>query len=169
MLVSQDKATLEMEAMEEGYLANILCADGSKDIPVGQVLTAIFQCVLAFSCVASEILFLMKQAIAVIVDSKEEVADFKDYKATGDALPKPPSPQVKKEETVTPSTPSAPPKADIPPSKPASLVSGERIFASPLARKLAEEKNVCSLLLNNFYLSIAHSSQCLFFGKSDCV
>jgi hypothetical protein len=31
-----------MEAMEEGYLANILCGDGSKDIPVGQVVTLFF-------------------------------------------------------------------------------------------------------------------------------
>jgi hypothetical protein len=34
-----------MEAMEEGYLANILCGDGSKDIPVGQVVALSFRCI----------------------------------------------------------------------------------------------------------------------------
>ena len=81
------------------------------------------------------------------MDSKEEVAEFKDYKATGDAPSKPPPSQVNKEEVAKPSTPAAPPKVDTPHTKPASPVSGARVFASPLARKLAEDKNVCSLLL----------------------
>ena len=33
----QDKATLEMESMEDGYLGKILVGDGAKDIPCGQV------------------------------------------------------------------------------------------------------------------------------------
>ncbi|OIV90584.1 hypothetical protein TanjilG_01665 [Lupinus angustifolius] len=34
--IETDKATLEFESLEEGYLAKILVAEGSKDIPVGQ-------------------------------------------------------------------------------------------------------------------------------------
>lgn len=34
----QDKATVEMECMEEGYLAKIVKGDGSKEIKVGEVL-----------------------------------------------------------------------------------------------------------------------------------
>lgn len=37
-LCEQDKATLEMESMEEGFLGKILVGDGAKDIQVGQVL-----------------------------------------------------------------------------------------------------------------------------------
>ena len=38
-ILFQDKATVEMECMEEGYLAKILKGDGSKEIQVGEVLT----------------------------------------------------------------------------------------------------------------------------------
>lgn len=34
----KDKATVEMECMEEGYLAKILRGDGAKEIKVGEVL-----------------------------------------------------------------------------------------------------------------------------------
>ena len=36
----KDKATVEMECMEEGYLAKIICGDGSKEIKVGEVLNS---------------------------------------------------------------------------------------------------------------------------------
>ncbi|EXC25438.1 Dihydrolipoyllysine-residue acetyltransferase component 1 of pyruvate dehydrogenase complex [Morus notabilis] len=34
--IETDKATLEFESLEEGYLAKILAPEGSKDVPVGQ-------------------------------------------------------------------------------------------------------------------------------------
>lgn len=34
----KDKATVEMECMEEGYLAKIIRGDGAKEIKVGEVL-----------------------------------------------------------------------------------------------------------------------------------
>jgi len=34
----KDKATVEMESMEEGYLAKIVRGDGEKEIKVGEVL-----------------------------------------------------------------------------------------------------------------------------------
>lgn len=37
----KDKATVEMECMEEGYLAKIIKGDGSKEIKVGEVLSYI--------------------------------------------------------------------------------------------------------------------------------
>eukprot|EP00250_Pteridium_aquilinum_P003264 c13587_g1_i1 orf=157-1668(+) len=112
--IETDKATLEMEAMEEGYLAKILCADGSKDIPVGQ-------------------------AIAIIVDSEEEIGNFKDYKATSDTSSKASAPPSKSEEPSKAETASSPKEES---SKPTAPSSEDRIFASPLARKLAEEKKV---------------------------
>lgn len=36
-VICQDKATLDMEVQEEGYLAKILMPEGAKDVPVGQV------------------------------------------------------------------------------------------------------------------------------------
>jgi pyruvate dehydrogenase E2 component (dihydrolipoamide acetyltransferase) len=34
--IETDKATLEFESLEEGYLAKILAPEGSKDVQVGQ-------------------------------------------------------------------------------------------------------------------------------------
>ncbi|XAR52295.1 Dihydrolipoyllysine-residue acetyltransferase [Bertholletia excelsa] len=36
--IETDKATLEFESLEEGYLAKILVPEGSKDVPVGQAI-----------------------------------------------------------------------------------------------------------------------------------
>lgn len=36
-LIETDKATMDFETPEEGYLAKILVPSGSKDVPLGQV------------------------------------------------------------------------------------------------------------------------------------
>lgn len=120
--IETDKATLEMEVMEEGFLAKILCGDGSKDIPVGQ-------------------------PIAVIVESEDEVSNFKDYKAESGPS-SPPSKKDSSKEAAPKSSPEPPPKTESPKPKPkpepepTDSGAGERVFASPIARKIAEEKNV---------------------------
>lgn len=38
----KDKATVEMECMEEGYLAKIVRGDGDKEIQVGEVFGFFF-------------------------------------------------------------------------------------------------------------------------------
>ncbi|KAL7140340.1 hypothetical protein ABFS83_09G114300 [Erythranthe nasuta] len=115
--VETDKATVEMECMEEGYLAKILCGDGSSGIKVGEV-------------------------IAITVEEEEDIAKFKDYTpSTSDAAPAPEAPSgptpPKQEVSEVPVT-SAEPKA----SKPSTPSSGDRVVASPLAKKLAEDHNV---------------------------
>ena len=54
----KDKATVEMESMEEGYLAKIIHGDGSKEIKVGEVMslcyctaTQMYLCVCVRACV----------------------------------------------------------------------------------------------------------------------
>ncbi|KAL9304325.1 hypothetical protein ACSQ67_021588 [Phaseolus vulgaris] len=117
--VETDKATVEMESMEEGYLAKIVRGDGEKEIQVGEV-------------------------IAITVEDEGDIAKFKDYKPSASEPSAPPAKEA--------SAPSPPKKevAEEPAREPESKVSkpsaptssGDRIFASPLARKLAEEKNV---------------------------
>ncbi|KAG7595202.1 Biotin/lipoyl attachment [Arabidopsis thaliana x Arabidopsis arenosa] len=115
--VETDKATVEMECMEEGYLAKIVKAEGSKEIQVGEV-------------------------IAITVEDEEDIGKFKDYtpSSTADAAPPKaePTPAPPKEEKVE--QPSSPPEPKA--SKPSSPPTGDRVFASPLARKLAEDNNV---------------------------
>ena len=84
------------------------------------------------------------QVIAITVEDEEDIAKFKDYQpsasdagaagAKGSSAPPPP-----KKEAVDKPAHEPEPKVSKP-SAPAP--SGDRIFASPLARKLAEEKNV---------------------------
>eukprot|EP00850_Spirogloea_muscicola_P015222 SM000115S23901 [mRNA] locus=s115:159824:168761:+ [translate_table: standard] len=131
--IETDKATLEMESMEEGFLAKILLPDNSKDIPVGQ-------------------------AIAVMVDSEDDISKFADYSPgaappppkkeeneddSSDAPPPSPPPPQKESPKPSPTEEKKPeaPKAQAPP--PPTPSGGEgRVFASPAARKLAEEKGV---------------------------
>lgn len=40
--LSQDKATMDMEAMEDGYIAKILKPDGAQDVSVGEVLASYY-------------------------------------------------------------------------------------------------------------------------------
>ncbi|PIN14648.1 Dihydrolipoamide acetyltransferase [Handroanthus impetiginosus] len=116
--VETDKATVEMECMEEGYLAKILHGDGSSGIKVGEI-------------------------IAITVEEEEDVAKFKDYSpSTSDTAPASqasvaPSPPKKEVEEVPATSPE--PKVSKP-TEPSS--AGDRVFASPLARKLAEDHNV---------------------------
>ncbi|XP_059641459.1 dihydrolipoyllysine-residue acetyltransferase component 3 of pyruvate dehydrogenase complex, mitochondrial-like [Cornus florida] len=116
--VETDKATVEMECMEEGYIAKILRGDGEKEIKVGEV-------------------------IVITVEDEEDIAKFKDYKpSTSGTAPPAKSPPVSappKEKVVEEPVSSAEPK--ITKDRAAPPV-GDRIFASPLARKLAEDHNI---------------------------
>ncbi|KAL6496942.1 hypothetical protein OROGR_028871 [Orobanche gracilis] len=121
--VETDKATVEMECMEEGYLAKILRGDGSNGIKVGET-------------------------IAITVEEEEDAAKFKDYApSTSDAAstpaPKAPSSPTPSEQEASevPDT-SAEPKVSKP-NAPSS--AGDRVFASPLAKKLAEDHNISLL------------------------
>ncbi|KAL3598319.1 hypothetical protein D5086_006237 [Populus alba] len=118
--VETDKATVEMECMEEGYLAKILKGDGSKEIKLGEV-------------------------IAITVEDEEDIAKFKDYNpsasgsgATSANEASAPTPPASHKEEVE--KPASLPEPKI--SKPSAAPDGDRAFASPLARKLAEDHNV---------------------------
>ncbi|XAR67600.1 Dihydrolipoyllysine-residue acetyltransferase [Bertholletia excelsa] len=121
--VETDKATVEMECMEEGYIAKIIRGDGSKEIKVGEI-------------------------IAITVEDEEDIAKFKDYEPSkSSSAPSPaPAPAAKgpsdsappKEAKVQEPVGSLEPKV----TKSTAALAGDRIFASPLARKLAESHNV---------------------------
>ncbi|KAF6157234.1 hypothetical protein GIB67_041695 [Kingdonia uniflora] len=119
--VETDKATVEMECMEEGYLAKIIQGDGAKEIQVGEV-------------------------IAITVEEEDDIAKFKDYKPPSSGEVEGPSDSTPpKKEVVEPpvssseSTKKTEPKASKVEEAPRS---GDRLFSSPLARKLAEDHNI---------------------------
>ncbi|GMQ08245.1 hypothetical protein CsSME_00052059 [Camellia sinensis var. sinensis] len=116
--VETDKATVEMECMEEGYLAKIVRGDGEKEIKVGEV-------------------------IAITVEDEEDIAKFKDYEPSksgaGPAAKAASESAPPKEEKVEAPATSPEPKVT---KAPAPSSAEDRIFASPLAKKLAEDHNV---------------------------
>lgn len=114
--VETDKATVTFDATDEGYIAKILV--GTGEIKVGQ-------------------------PIMVTVDDKESAGKFASFVApTSAAAPAPaPAPAAAKPAAVAAAAPAAPAPAPAQAhSAPSS--SGGRVFASPLAKKLARDANV---------------------------
>lgn len=117
--IETDKATIDVEAQDDGILAKIIASDGSKGVPVGSV-------------------------IAIIGEEGDDLSG-------ADALAKQSSSQGSSEpafSTPTPSSeapPPAPKSESTPPSPTESKKDykpGDRIFASPIAKKIALEQGI---------------------------
>jgi pyruvate dehydrogenase E2 component (dihydrolipoamide acetyltransferase) len=123
--IETDKATMEVEAVDEGTIAKIVVPEGTADVPVNQV-------------------------IAVLAGEGEDVKAAGASAGSAAPSPKPtaaaPAPKAQpaptKAEAPKPSAPapSPAPKAETSPSHPAA--SGNRPFSSPLARRLAKEAGI---------------------------
>ncbi|KAK9109894.1 hypothetical protein Sjap_017954 [Stephania japonica] len=130
----EDNVTVAMECTEEVFLAKIIHGDGAKVIKVGEVF-------IYFEDLRAVIL----QVNATTVEDEDDIAKFKDYKPSqlGDSKeakvpfdPSQPTPPKKEDtEPVNSAEPKKPKVANAP-------QSGAWIFASPLARKLANDHNV---------------------------
>uniref|UniRef100_A0A667YQQ3 Acetyltransferase component of pyruvate dehydrogenase complex n=1 Tax=Myripristis murdjan TaxID=586833 RepID=A0A667YQQ3_9TELE len=111
--IETDKATIGFEVQEEGYLAKIMIQEGTRDVPLGTPL-------------------------CIIVEKESDIAAFSDYVETGVAEVSTPPPAPAPAAVPTPAaaaTPSPAPAAQAGPRK-------GRVFASPLAKKLAAEKGI---------------------------
>ena len=105
--IETDKATMEVEAIDEGVLGKILIEAGTENVAVNT-------------------------PIAIMLEEGESAADI-------DAAPAP-APAA----TPAPATTLAPAPAPVPAAPAAAPVapSGGRVFASPLARRMAEQAGV---------------------------
>lgn len=116
--IETDKATMEVEAVDEGTLAKIMVPEGTADVPVNQV-------------------------IAVLAGDGEDV---KAAAAGAGATPapKPHAAEPKPAPAATAPAPQAAPKPAAPVAAPAAAApqSGNRVFASPLARRLAKDAGI---------------------------
>nr|XP_046174175.1 dihydrolipoyllysine-residue acetyltransferase component of pyruvate dehydrogenase complex, mitochondrial-like [Oncorhynchus gorbuscha] len=110
--IETDKATIGFEVQEEGYLAKIMVSEGTRDVPLGAPL-------------------------CIIVEKESDIAAFSDYveAAVTDVSPPPPAPAP---APVVAPTPAAASPAHVAPPTPRK----GRVFASPLAKKLAAEKGI---------------------------
>lgn len=119
--IETDKATMDFEFQEEGFLAKILVPEGAKDVPVGR-------------------------AIGVYVENADDVAAFKDFtlEDAGDAGKAAPAPATEEESKKTESEPA--PKTKSEPKKSESSAekssSSGRVLASPYAKTLALDKGI---------------------------
>ncbi|PNI40704.1 DLAT isoform 2 [Pan troglodytes] len=138
--VETDKATVGFESLEECYMAKILVAEGTRDVPIGAI-------------------------ICITVGKPEDIEAFKNYTLDSSAAPTPQAaPAPTPAASASPPTPSAqapgssyPPHmqvAAVPPTPqplaptpsapcPATPAGPKgRVFVSPLAKKLAVEKGI---------------------------
>jgi len=108
--IETDKATMEVETIDDGRIGRLLIAEGTENVPVNEV-------------------------IAVILEEDEDEAALASFAAAptnGGAVPA---------AAAAPAVaPAAAPVAAAP-AAPAAA-TGDRVFASPLARRMAEQANL---------------------------
>ncbi|MCB9989133.1 MAG: pyruvate dehydrogenase complex dihydrolipoamide acetyltransferase [Rhodospirillales bacterium] len=104
--IETDKATMEVEAVDEGKLAKILVPEGSEGVAVNA-------------------------PIAVLLEEGEDESDIGAVASAPVAAPAAATPGPVEEEKPVAAAPA-----------PVSAKTGERIFASPLAKRLAADKGV---------------------------
>src|SRR5687767_1776411 len=123
--IETDKATMEVEAVDEGTIAKIVVPEGTQDVPVNNV-------------------------IAVLAGEGEDVkaAGASAAAAPAKAASAPaasPAPAAPKPEASKPQAVAAPPAAAAPAPAEAPKTNGHaanRVFSSPLARRLAREAGI---------------------------
>jgi pyruvate dehydrogenase E2 component (dihydrolipoamide acetyltransferase) len=122
--IETDKATMEVEAVDEGTIARIVVPEGTQDVPVNDV-------------------------IAVLANEGEDVkaagAGAGTAKPTASSAPPPKAAEPPAAAKPAPA-PAAAPTAAAPapkPTAPAPQTNGQGpIFSSPLARRLAKEAGI---------------------------
>ncbi|HXD43984.1 MAG TPA: pyruvate dehydrogenase complex dihydrolipoamide acetyltransferase [Pseudolabrys sp.] len=118
--IETDKATMEYEAVDEGTLAKIVVPEGTQDVAVNAVIAVL----------ANEGEDV-KAAGAGAVKAPEKKAEPKP-EAKSEARP---APKAEAPKSAAPAPQAAPPK-------PAGAPTGGRVFASPLAKRLAKDAGV---------------------------
>ncbi len=117
--IETDKATMEVEAVEEGKIGKILVPDGAQGVKVNDV-------------------------IAVLLEEGESTGDIKASAAPAPKAAAAPAPKAEaapaKAEAPKPAAAPATAPTPAPRAAPApAAASGARVFASPLAKRLAQQ------------------------------
>ncbi|WP_439611020.1 pyruvate dehydrogenase complex dihydrolipoamide acetyltransferase [Reyranella sp.] len=105
--IETDKATMEVEAVDEGKIGQILVEEGAEGVKVNAVIAVLLE------------------------EGEKDVAK--------PAAPAAAAPAPKAEEKPAALAPAA---APAPAAKPAASPGGTRIFASPLAKRIAADKGI---------------------------
>jgi len=119
--VETDKATMSLDSIEDGFIAKLLVDEGAADIPVGQ-------------------------PILIMVEDEADIAAFADYTPPAEAAAPAAAAAAPAETPSSPPAPTSAPAAvaatSAAPPAPAAAPTGDRIFASPLAKRLAAAADI---------------------------
>jgi pyruvate dehydrogenase E2 component (dihydrolipoamide acetyltransferase) len=115
--IETDKATMEVEAVDEGVLGKILVGDGTAGVKVNE-------------------------PIAVLVDKGEAAPAAAAPAATKPTPAAAPAPQAAAPQAAAAPAPAAAPVTAAPAPQRNGHDAGERIFASPLARRMAKQAGI---------------------------
>jgi pyruvate dehydrogenase E2 component (dihydrolipoamide acetyltransferase) len=118
--IETDKATMEVEAVDEGTIAKILVPEGTQDVPVNDI-------------------------IAVLAGDGEDVKAAGAGAAPAPKpaeAPKPAAAPAPAAPTPAPATAAAPAPTPQAAAAPAKTNGHARVFSSPLARRLAKEAGI---------------------------
>ena len=114
--IETDKATMEFEAVDEGVIAHIQVEEGAEGVAVGTV-------------------------IATLAEEGEDAGSVAPI-GSDDAAPAPTPAATESSSAPAPTPAPTPAPAPAPSPSPAPAASGDRIVASPLARRIAEQEGV---------------------------
>jgi pyruvate dehydrogenase E2 component (dihydrolipoamide acetyltransferase) len=133
--IETDKATMEVEAADEGVLAKIVVPEGTADVPVNQLIA-----VLAGE--GEDVTTAAAQADRSAPPAAPSTASNKT--AVAEASPSAPQSSGNGQEATTQPTPGpqGPAPDAAPPSARTNGHGAPRVFSSPLARRLAKEAGV---------------------------
>ena len=122
--IETDKATMEVEAVDDGKMAQIAVADGTENVPVGTVIALLAE---DGEDIASLSLVTEKPAAPKSAAPKED-APIENASAADETSKEKPAAETSKPAPASISTNAA--------------SDAKRIFASPLARRIAADKGV---------------------------
>ncbi len=123
--IETDKATMEVEAVDEGTIAKILIAEGTADVPVNEVIAIL-------AAEGEDVKDAASGGGAAKPEAKAEAKPEPKAEAKSEAKPEPKA-EAKQE---------APKPAAAPAPAQAAANAGARVFSSPLARRLAKEAGI---------------------------
>jgi pyruvate dehydrogenase E2 component (dihydrolipoamide acetyltransferase) len=123
--IETDKATMEVEAVDEGKIGQIVVPEGAEGVAVNAVIA-----------------ILLEEGETAVPAGAAPAPAPAPKPAAPAAPPATPKPAVAAAAAApAPAAPAAP-AAQAPAAKPAVVPSGGRIFASPLAKRIAAEKGL---------------------------
>ena len=132
--IETDKATMEVEAVDEGTIAKILVPEGTQDVPVNDIIA-----VLAGD--GEDV-----KSAGASAGAEKPATEAAPVKAEAPPKPASPSPAAAPASAPAPKPAAAPapqPASPAPQAASASQANGHaRTFSSPLARRLAKEAGI---------------------------